>query len=109
MTDLKQKIKRLIFSLDFIPKKEKQEWLLLIKTLDEEKLNTVYKHFKNAGKKEEDFMMDLLIKDGRGEELVENIEEISKKSKREAIEKEEKYVTEKGEQPEDILKKLKDL
>lgn len=109
MAEIKQKLKDLISSLDFIPKKEKEEWFLLITTMDEKGLETAYKHFKDAEKKEEDFMTNLLVQSGQGEELLENIEEITRKFKRESMQKEEKFVTEKEGDPEDILKKLKDL
>ena len=79
MPSQKQKLKKLIKDLEFLNKEQKDDWLSFIDTLNEDQVNEVYRHFANEVKKENDFMMKLLVKTGLQDEYINRVKKISEK------------------------------
>lgn len=78
MPSQKQKLKKLIKDVDFINESRKEKWLLLIDTLNDNEVKAVYKHFSDDVKKENDFMMKLLVKAGLQDEYIDRVKKISR-------------------------------
>jgi hypothetical protein len=88
MPSQKQKLKKLIKDVDFINDSRKEEWLLLVDTLNDNEIKAVYKHFSDDVKKENDFMMKLLVKAGLQDEYIDRVKKISEKYVKKAKNKE---------------------
>jgi hypothetical protein len=88
MPSQKQKLKKLIKNVDFINDSRKKEWLLLVDTLNDNEVKAAYKHFSDDVKKENDFMMKLLVKAGLQDEYIDRVRKISEKYVKEAKNKE---------------------
>jgi hypothetical protein len=78
MPSQKQKLKKMIKNVDFINDSQKEAWLLLVDTLNDNEVKPVYKHFSDDIKNENDFMMKLLVKAGLQDEYIDRVKKISK-------------------------------
>ena len=76
---LKQKLKELIESVDFVDKSEKSQWIGLLDDLTEEEMKKVYKYFKNSQQKELDTALTVIFEEDMEEDLHKEVDKITKK------------------------------
>jgi hypothetical protein len=106
-TEIKTELKKLIKKADYLPNSEIKSWLLIIEYLSVDELRDTYKHFEKTEKEREEYKLKLIFKANLGDQYTEKTNDISKKFKKKAMGKEEKFLRETTENPEEVLKKLK--
>lgn len=105
----KKDVAGLVNSANFLEEQDKKEWLEEIEDLDDGQLVEANDFFVKIAEGEKDLKLKLLFKSGKGPEYMQKLKDINKNFMKEIIAKEEKFLREGKENPEDVLKQLDNL
>ena len=102
----KQDLKRLIETASYLPEKEKEEWMKILDSLNQDQINEVFKEIQNSSTKDFKFSLYALVKNGKGQQILSTAKEITEGFKKQALKKQETKIKIKEGTPEEILEKL---
>jgi len=105
----KEQLKTLIQAADYFTENEKNEWLKIVDVLNQEQVNEVFNEMSLWDKAEIKYLIKVLVKNGKGKKLLTVAKEITDKFKKQALAKQEAYMSGKEEKAEDILQKLNQI
>jgi hypothetical protein len=108
-TNLKNDLKNLINSLDYLTVFQKEEWLKICENLNENQLVNLYNNFAADKQDEDNFKLSIIYKTSLGDLYKSKLKEISSKYQTSARKKSEAFSVQTETKADDILNKLNEI